>query len=363
MRGILQAKPTVIIVMATYQGERFLPRQLASLIRQTWPQWQLLVRDDGSTDATPRMLARAAAEDKRIRLVQDGGGRLGVLASYNRLLKEALRRGAAHAACCDQDDVWEPHRLVQGLEAMARAETNFPHSPILVHSDLLVVDAQERALGRMKRFHFLRPNAGLASLLLCNPVTGSTILMNRALLEAAVPIPDEARLHDAWIGLCAEALGRRVYLDLPLVRYRQHTSNVVGARPWMAVLRWIQHQISGRSKMGLAGPLEQALRQAQALRCRCAAMVGENHEVCTRIDHFVACIQSPRRLDRLRWLMGHAACGMSPVRLMPWVLRLACHTPETGLADRKATEPSPSSGMRPRVNRELLPSSAFAAPT
>lgn len=220
------------ILLATFNGARYLPDFLASLECQTAENWRLLVRDDSSTDGTLEILAKAARTDKRIRVWNDTRGRLGAAQNFGVLLEAALSLDFAYVACADQDDVWIPEKIERQRQRMQAEEARDRDAPLLVHSDLTVVDETLRA----RHSSFMRAS-GLpigdrvtpTSLLVRNSVVGCTMFANRRLLELAVPIPPQMVMHDWWLGLIAATCGRLVYDDVPTVLYRQHAANEIGA--------------------------------------------------------------------------------------------------------------------------------------
>lgn len=233
------ASPGVLVLLPVYNGQRFLAQQLESIIRQSAVTTHLLCRDDGSTDGSPASLEDMRQRwPDRITVVADEMGNLGASGNFSCLMRLALERDVpgigkvAYVALSDQDDVWHPDKLATGLAAIQALERAHPGAPALVHSDLRVIeeDGQEIAPS-MARYQGLRPDlSGFSAQLLSNTLTGCTSLMNRALLEKALPVPPEAIMHDWWLSLVASALGHRRYLDQALIDYRQHAANAVGAK-------------------------------------------------------------------------------------------------------------------------------------
>lgn len=222
----------VAVVLATYNGAAHLEEQLESVRRQDLRDWSLFVRDDGSTDGTRRLLEELAARDARVTVLPPGP-RLGAVGNFGALFAHALGAGTEYVFPCDQDDVWEPTKMSAALARMERLEAEHGRStPLLVHSDLRVVDERLSEIAPS----FLRyqgiaheESAPLHVLLVQNYVTGCASLLNRALLELAVPIPASCIMHDWWIAQCAAARGRIGFIPEPLLRYRQHGGNEVGA--------------------------------------------------------------------------------------------------------------------------------------
>lgn len=232
------AAPDIFIVLSAFNGSAYLAAQIESLRAQSLVEWQLLVADDHSSDHSREIIAGFAQRDQRICLMEPAGARLGPVESYSRLLAAARDRGAQYVFCADQDDVWEPGKLeaVMGhLTALEGAE----RAPALVHHDLRVVDEQLAFLAdSLWGLMALKPHTETepTRLLSRNEVTGCALACNRALLDLALPIPEQAIMHDWWLALHAAFLGRLRPLEEALVRYRQHGENVIGAKSYRAGL-------------------------------------------------------------------------------------------------------------------------------
>lgn len=228
------ARPPVTIVLAAFNGEDFIRLQIESIQQQSYDNWKLLVRDDASSDRTAEIVKEMAREDARIRLLSDEAGWLGTTHNFGALAEAACNQGARYVLFADQDDVWHRHKIARQMALMLRAEADCkPNTPLLMHSDLAVVDSDLRLIHpSFMGFEGLahRSQQPLKTLLVQNFVTGCTVLVNRALLKLALPIPAEAVMHDWWLALCAATAGEIGYLPQATVRYRQHGNNCVGAR-------------------------------------------------------------------------------------------------------------------------------------
>jgi glycosyltransferase involved in cell wall biosynthesis len=222
------------ILLATFHGAAFLPAQLDSLLAQTFQDFRIVVRDDGSTDGTLAVLERyAGAHPGRIEILPPDGKRLGASGSFARLLAESR---APYLMFCDQDDVWLPDKVAVTLSAMRDVErVHGTQTPILVNTDLKVVDEQLRvideSLWHYQRIHPERLKQ-LSRVLVQNFATGCTVMINRALADLASPIPAQAMMHDWWLALVATRFGQTAPLRTPTVLYRQHGRNDIGARRW-----------------------------------------------------------------------------------------------------------------------------------
>lgn len=224
---------TVDILLATFNGARFLAEQLQSIEAQTHGNWQLIVRDDDSSDETLAILERFARRHSgQVHILRDGRGRLGVRGNFEALLEAS---DSPYFMFCDQDDVWLPEKIGWLLHSLLGLEERQGSGvPLLVHSDLIIVDETLRPLHksywRYARLIDSSARRPPARLMLRNYVTGCALIGNAALRRAALPFPREARIHDWWMALVAAVLGEIAEHEAPTVLYRQHQRNELGAQ-------------------------------------------------------------------------------------------------------------------------------------
>ena len=224
----------VEILLATYNGARYLREQLESLQNQTYNDWILIARDDGSTDGTLEILRNFSARNPgKLRLIEDTDRGLGAKGNFARLLEHATAR---YVAFCDQDDVWLPNKLELSMAKMLELENHYgSQTPLLLHTDLEVVDAElARVAESYWKYQHLWPQSPShwKRLMVQNTVTGCTALANRSLYLLARPVAIEAIMHDWWLALVASLFGRIEAIDSATVRYRQHGQNDTGAQAW-----------------------------------------------------------------------------------------------------------------------------------
>lgn len=218
------------VLMATYNGERFVAEQIDSIFNQTHQNLHLLIRDDCSKDRTMQILVEKSKQyPGRITIVPSEAN-LGVIGNFSALMEHSKSN---YIMCADQDDVWLPNKITVTLEKLLSLEkTHGKQTPLLVHTDLRVVDQQlkEIAPSFWKYTHLNPQIPSLYKLLGQNVVTGCALMMNKALLKKALPIPVEATMHDHWIALVAMHFGKIEGLPVPTMLYRQHSMNQVGAQ-------------------------------------------------------------------------------------------------------------------------------------
>ena len=229
------------IVMSTYNGEQFLAEQIDSIQQQTFKDWQLLIRDDGSSDQTPEIIKSFVAQDLRIVFINEHDREnFGVIKNFFTLIKHDK---ADYYFFSDQDDVW----LEDKLETMLAAARQYPDQlPLMVYTDLCVVDQNLQVMNQsMIRSQSHHANTELVQELTENTVTGGVAMINHALAERWRTL-DNIIMHDWYLAVLATAIGKLVYIDQPGELYRQHDNNVLGARTFTKRLKtWL----SGPSKM------------------------------------------------------------------------------------------------------------------
>ncbi len=236
-----QQESKVLILLPVYNGGRYLQSQLDSILAQSIQNSLIVCRDDGSSDDSAAILEQYAQQwPHRFRIVKAQVGNLGVSANVALLMQSVLENellsstSPPYIALSDQDDCWYPQKLARCLALMHSEEQKNPELPVLIHSDLRVV-AEDGTLiaSSFAGYQALKPlHTSFASQLVCNTITGCTTLFNTALLRKALPIPPQAIMHDWWLGLVAIAFGRACYIDAPLLDYRQHGANTVGAKEY-----------------------------------------------------------------------------------------------------------------------------------
>lgn len=217
------------ILMATYNSARYLDAQINSLFQQTYPHFVLTIRDNRSTDATIDIIKQWQVRyPHRIQLhvaAEHGDA----LSNFSALLSLSQRD---YLAFSDSDDVWVPDKLAISMHCLKQLEQQHgKQASCLVYTDLTPTDAELRPLSpsfwKESGFPPIIPTFSQA--LMRNRLTGCTILCNRALADLADPIPQEAIMHDAWLGLVATAFGHLMCINTPAVLYRQHASNQLGS--------------------------------------------------------------------------------------------------------------------------------------
>ncbi|MFH1195306.1 MAG: glycosyltransferase family 2 protein [bacterium] len=218
------------ILLATYNGEKYLNQQIESILNQTCRDWRLLIRDDLSTDNTINIIKNYTSKyPDKIRLIEDDKGHLGLARNFGALLEAAQ---SEYIMFCDQDDIWLPNKIELIINVMKAAQQRNPDLPILVHTDLRVVDENLNVIAdSFWKLVGIDPQTAnnLDNLIIRNAVTGCAMMINRKAKEISTPLPAEVKIHDWWIAMNVAKAGKILFVPVPSSLYRQHGGNVISA--------------------------------------------------------------------------------------------------------------------------------------
>jgi len=218
------------ILLATYNGEKYLPAQLNSLLNQTFTQFRIWVQDDVSTDATWDILneynARYPGKFHLIRRNTNSGS------AMNNFLDLITTVRDDYLMLCDQDDIWLPNKIELTMAKMKEMEKEYPGLPLLVHTDLKVVDQDLQIISPSFRIQTKRNYNRMAfnQVLNLNNVSGCTAMYNLALAELLYTPPKHCVMHDWWLQLVGMAFGKVGHINDATLLYRQHGQNACGAK-------------------------------------------------------------------------------------------------------------------------------------
>ena len=230
-------KPLIGILMATFNGDKYIKEQFDSILNQTYKSWKLIIHDDGSTDLTIDIIKKYVKKyPDRIIFIDDGIKCGGAKENFAHLMQIAKDKfNFDYIMFSDQDDVWLSNKIEITLNKMVDAEHKVSkNKPVLIHTDLKVVDEHLNIIAEsFWRYQKINPQHNTFNrLLVQNVVTGCTTMINRAALHICLPIPPEAILHDWWMALVVSVFGKIDYVLEPTVLYRQHAHNDTGAKRW-----------------------------------------------------------------------------------------------------------------------------------
>ena len=219
--------PKVQILLATYNGEKFLREQLQSIFNQEYKSWEILIHDDGSDDSTISILNEYQnSYPKKIRLLIDKNIFSSASKNFFHLIQNRSREANLYCLC-DQDDIWHKSKLKSIIKIYNSKKDK---GPVLIHSDLSLIDAKGKFIANShnKLINNQKNFITKETALYYNPIPGCAMCINSALADRISYCKDMV-MHDWWILLSAiNENASIIYLKFPLVKYRQHSKNVLG---------------------------------------------------------------------------------------------------------------------------------------
>jgi len=222
----------VAILLAVYNGEKYLHQQLDSIVNQSYKDWKLYIRDDGSLDDSLLIINKFIADyPDKLKLVDDNLKNLGSCNNFFQILKNV---DADYYMFADQDDVWNTDKIEITLHHFINCEKKDEiKKPLLLHTDLEVVDINLNRIAtsfwNYQQMDVIKGNS-FNKLLVQNIVTGCTMMFNNELKMKLEILPDNVFVHDWWIALVASKFGSIDHTDIQTIKYRQHPNNVAGAK-------------------------------------------------------------------------------------------------------------------------------------
>lgn len=202
---------SISVAMATYNGEKYIEKQLLSILSNLESMDEVIISDDGSTDNTKDIIKSIG--DKRV-IVIDGPGE-GIIANFENAISNC---GGRYIFLSDQDDVWANNKVEKVLQTFEKTS-----AAVVVH-DCRVVDSEGNLIEE-SFFKFRNSGPGKFKNIYKNTYVGCCMAFNAALKDAVLPIPRDIEMHDQWIGLAGDAIGDNVFIEDKLIDFVRHTDN------------------------------------------------------------------------------------------------------------------------------------------
>lgn len=254
----------VLVLMSTYNGEKYLRQQIDSILGQQNVEVKLLVRDDGSHDATLSILDEYKAKGL---LDYYQGKNLGPARSFMHLLQNAP--ASDYYAFADQDDVWLSEKLSVAIKCMEKHK----NEPALYFCQTQLVDENLKK----KKSVVIHPYLSFGESIIYKFIGGCTMVLNDSLrLVIGKPRIEYIRMHDTWVYFIAQAVNAYIHFDeVPYILYRQHENNVIGqGEGWL-------HEWILRVRRFLSLKNDRFNQAKELMRCYGDIMPAENKTLLT----------------------------------------------------------------------------------
>lgn len=221
--------PKVAVILSTYNGEKFIKEQIDSILNQTYKDFDLILRDDGSKDSTVKIVEEYVNKNLNIKLIKEEN--VGFIKSFYKLLE--IAEGYEYYCFADQDDFWENDKLNLLVEELEKADSKTPN---LVYSDS---DYYDENMNFIKKGHTNRKASFRNSLVECVS-QGMTMMINKTARDIVIQKKSKNSIfHDQWCYMICSSLGEVKYVPKALVRYRRLNNSVTAeGRGIIAVFKW-----------------------------------------------------------------------------------------------------------------------------
>ena len=238
----MKSEKKIAILMAIYNGEKYIKEQIDSLVSQSYDEWELFIRDDGSKDQTLEIIKDYIQTHQNIHLLEDELGSLGTRDQFLHMMDVI---DAEYYMYCDQDDVWIPSKIERSYARMRFLESKYPDKAILVGSDCYMCDEDLNVVNNSCWDHLrIDPDKFLTYQGICvYPfVTGASMILNKKVKEflPSLPanLPKNRPMYDWWVLINTYKYGIVDLIKEPTRYYRQHTHNVSGGLDKLNTSYW-----------------------------------------------------------------------------------------------------------------------------
>jgi len=223
----------ITIIMAVYNGQEYIREQLESLKDQTYTEWRLVIRDDRSSDKTAEIVKKFSDEVEQEVIFKVNEKPSGSAKNNFALLINDAKE-SDYVMFCDQDDIWKKDKIEITFNKMKQAEERYGGDfPLLVHGDVEVIDENGNInADSMFEMSHINADSKLPQILIQNHVTGCTMMCNKKLIAGISEYASSEYIimHDYLAALYASVFGKIEVIKKPLLSYRQHSGNSVGAK-------------------------------------------------------------------------------------------------------------------------------------
>jgi len=238
--------PTVMIMMAVYNGEKYLGEQIDSIIGQDYPNWTLYVQDDGSKDGTEELVRKYEEKDSRIHYVKNETENHGAFINFHELSNKVKDMDAYdYYMFADQDDVWKPNKISVFLEKYSHLKKDIP---CLMYADMELIDGNGNVTSQSIDKEWKISGKNVFGYFLSHKVFGCNLIMNRRCFQLIPKLnTKDSKIqqysHDNLYAKAAALMGRVVYIDKVTMGYRRHGDNVTSSQEYKTTFSRVMKKV------------------------------------------------------------------------------------------------------------------------
>lgn len=300
---------TCLIMMAAYNGELYIEKQICSIINQSYQNWKLIIQDDGSTDNSIEIIKKYTVIDSRIQLLHNHGTH-GPYYNFHSLINTCRKlEKFDYYMFSDHDDVWDQNKIIEFIEHYKKYGRDT--EPILLYADMRIIDDSDSVVEDSIDAKLGIKYRNAASVFFCHSVFGCNTFFNRALFEI-VPEFDicsdvcEIMSHDNYFAKYAAVFGKILFLDKSLMGYRRHDNNVTSVQSYSFGIKRIMQRVARLDE--LAKWHARTYRQSLVVINMIQHTMCPSHQTST-LNKISKCIKRGGVPGTLLFIKLHVSCG------------------------------------------------------
>lgn len=294
--GMSNVTKVITILLAAYNGEKYISQQIDSLLNQTFQNFIIYICDDNSSDSTNAIITEYARNHPEKIFISKNSENSG--GAKNVFFQMIIAHKGDYVMLCDHDDVWLPDKIEVTYNKMIQMEAAYGFStPLLVHTDLKVVDENLNTISESFKAAMNADfsKTSLRNQIIQNTLTGCTAMYNRALADLISVVPSFAVMHDWWLMLTVSAFGQIGTVEQQTILYRQHGKNEIGAKD----VRTLKYKLN---KLMHYEEIRKALNDTY-LQAQSFLEVFKSKLTPDQIDFLTVYCDIPNHIKPVRWIM------------------------------------------------------------
>ncbi len=208
---------SISIAMAVFNGEKYIKEQISSILNQLDKNDEIVISYDPCSDNTYKIISKLSASDNRIKIINGPGN--GIIKNFENAFLHCKNE---YIFLCDQDDIWLDNKVSTVVNAFKATRAD-----VIIH-DCIVINQENKVISN-SFFDMRHCKSGFLYNIIHNSYIGCCMAVRREfLMHNILPFPKNIPMHDQWIGLVAEKIGKVEFINIPLLKYRRHVNNSTG---------------------------------------------------------------------------------------------------------------------------------------
>lgn len=242
----MKDNPSVLIMMTSYNGEKYIRKQIESIVNQTYKNWILLIQDDSSSDRTVSIINEYVKADDRIKVLTNKGKR-GVYNNFHSLINKCKKYDFDFYMFSDHDDIWYVDKIRYMINFFQ--DNTVGGIPTMIYGDMEIINGQGKITGKRVNELLKLEYKSRFDPFYNHTVFGCNCMMNKELFVIVPAVDIDSKItpilcHDNYYAKYATMFGRLIYMDKVLMYYRRYGDNVTAKHDYSNGLKKILYRLT-----------------------------------------------------------------------------------------------------------------------